>query len=141
MWESGCEALLPAPHSSTQVQTITSQLYNVKLFFQRRVLAVSPGCWTWRDPAGRLLLSPGPGRGEEDWQVAATSLHPAQQLGLAVRGGAEFGLGIYVTGVAPHSPAARLGLHVIFRYVKSSLEQYKILPGWHVPASWSTSHP
>ena len=84
------------------------------------MLAVSPGCWTWRDPAGRLLLSPGPGRGEEDWQVAATPLHPAHQLGLAVRGGAEFGLGIYVTGVAPHSPAARLGLHVIYRYVRRS---------------------
>ena len=36
-----------------------------------------------------------------------------QSLGLSIRGGNEFGLGIYITGVAKNSVAENAGLKVI----------------------------
>ena len=43
---------------------------------------------------------------------AILSLSEDDQLGLMIRGGAEFGLGIFVTGVLHNSAACKLGLKV-----------------------------
>lgn len=45
-------------------------------------------------------------------------IEPGQSLGLMIRGGVEYGLGIYVTGVDKDSVADRTGLSV--RRSKSS---------------------
>ena len=45
---------------------------------------------------------------------ASLSLAEGDQLGLMIRGGAEFGLGIFVTGVLINSAAWKLGLQVFF---------------------------
>lgn len=39
-------------------------------------------------------------------------IEPGQSLGLMIRGGIEYGLGIYVTGVDKDSVADRAGLNV-----------------------------
>lgn len=39
-------------------------------------------------------------------------IEPGQSLGLMIRGGIEYGLGIYVTGVDKDSVADRVGLNV-----------------------------
>lgn len=39
-------------------------------------------------------------------------IEPGQSLGLMIRGGAEYGLGIFVTGVDKESVADRAGLTV-----------------------------
>lgn len=41
-------------------------------------------------------------------------IEPGQSLGLMIRGGAEYGLGIFVTGVDKESVADRAGLTVKF---------------------------
>lgn len=41
-------------------------------------------------------------------------IEPGQSLGLMIRGGIEYGLGIYVTGVDKDSVADRAGLSVNF---------------------------
>lgn len=41
-------------------------------------------------------------------------IEPGQSLGLMIRGGVEYGLGIYVTGVDKDSVADRAGLSVSF---------------------------
>lgn len=41
-------------------------------------------------------------------------IEPGQSLGLMIRGGIEYGLGIYVTGVDKDSVADRAGLNVNF---------------------------
>lgn len=43
-------------------------------------------------------------------------IEPGQSLGLMIRGGIEYGLGIYVTGVDKDSVADRAGLNVIFNF-------------------------
>lgn len=40
-------------------------------------------------------------------------IEPGQSLGLMIRGGAEYGLGIFVTGVDKDSVADRAGLTVL----------------------------
>ena len=47
---------------------------------------------------------------------ASLSLAEGDQLGLMIRGGAEFGLGIFVTGVLINSAAWKLGLQVFFMF-------------------------
>jgi hypothetical protein len=42
-------------------------------------------------------------------------IEPGQSLGLMIRGGIEYGLGIYVTGVDKDSVADRAGLNVRWR--------------------------
>jgi S1-C subfamily serine protease len=42
------------------------------------------------------------------------SIEPGQSLGLMIRGGIEYGLGVFVTGVDPGSVAERAGLMVSF---------------------------
>lgn len=42
-------------------------------------------------------------------------IEPGQSLGLMIRGGIEYGLGIYVTGVDKDSVADRAGLNVRIR--------------------------
>lgn len=37
---------------------------------------------------------------------------PGQKLGLMIRGGCEYGIGLYVTGVDPNSAAENAGLKV-----------------------------
>ena len=44
---------------------------------------------------------------------ASLSLAEGDQLGLMIRGGAEFGLDIFVTGVLINSAAWKLGLQVL----------------------------
>ena len=44
---------------------------------------------------------------------ASLSLADGDQLGLMIRGGAEFGLDIFVTGVLINSAAWKLGLQVL----------------------------
>lgn len=44
-------------------------------------------------------------------------IEPGQSLGLMIRGGAEYGLGIFVTGVDKDSVADRAGLTVIFFFI------------------------
>ena len=43
-------------------------------------------------------------------------IEPGQSLGLMIRGGIEYGLGIYVTGVDKDSVADRAGLSVSHNY-------------------------
>lgn len=48
-------------------------------------------------------------------------IEPGQSLGLMIRGGIEYGLGIYVTGVDKDSVADRAGLSVnIYIHIKAS---------------------
>ena len=42
-------------------------------------------------------------------------LCPGDNLGLVIRGGAEYGVGIFVIQVDPHSVAERLGLQVCLK--------------------------
>jgi hypothetical protein len=63
------------------------------------------------------LGSPTPPPKEIDLARSPTRLvdlqiDPGQNLGLMIRGGSEYGLGIYVTGVDPGSVAERGGLQV-----------------------------
>lgn len=44
-------------------------------------------------------------------------IEPGQSLGLMIRGGIEYGLGIYVTGVDKDSVADRAGLSVSHFYL------------------------
>ena len=48
-------------------------------------------------------------------------IEPGQSLGLMIRGGIEYGLGIYVTGVDKDSVADRAGLSVSC-FLKFSIE-------------------
>jgi hypothetical protein len=53
-------------------------------------------------------------------------IEPGQSLGLMIRGGVEYGLGIYVTGVDKDSVADRAGLSV--RKIKLNLQKWGKLP-------------
>ena len=48
---------------------------------------------------------------------ASISLGPDDHLGLLIRGGYEFGLGIFVTGVHNDSAAEKLGLKVSLAFI------------------------
>ncbi|KAK3594599.1 hypothetical protein CHS0354_000392 [Potamilus streckersoni] len=96
-----------------------------------------PGSYTvnqmyrWVDPSGRNVSPPpeleqigrlehgtlGPKSGlmllkGEDERKVNVSVHDGQSLGLIIRGGREFGLGIYVSGVDPLSVADSAGIKV-----------------------------
>ena len=59
---------------------------------------------------------------------ASLSLAEGDQLGLMIRGGAEFGLDIFVTGVLINSAAWKLGLQVLYVVFSSNyLHLSKIL--------------
>lgn len=49
-------------------------------------------------------------------------IEPGQSLGLMIRGGAEYGLGIFVTGVDKGSVADRAGLQVSFYCIQVALK-------------------
>ncbi|XP_065342381.1 whirlin isoform X7 [Cloeon dipterum] len=93
--------------------------------------------YTWTDRHGRPvspppeyasalsgpppLPPPGPGartwnfhsaRSKERTRKVELSIEPGQSLGLMIRGGVEYGLGVFVTGVDPGSVAERCGLMV-----------------------------
>ena len=67
--------------------------------------------YTWVDRYGAPVSPP---RINESWpkRNIDIEIQPGQNLGLMIRGGAEYGLGIYVTGVDPGSVAERAGLQV-----------------------------
>ena len=48
---------------------------------------------------------------------ASIKLGPDDHLGLLIRGGFEFGLGIFVTGVHNNSAAEKLGLKVSSAFI------------------------
>jgi whirlin len=50
-------------------------------------------------------------------------IEPGQSLGLMIRGGIEYGLGIYVTGVDKESVADHAGLNVKFVSVASLIKR------------------
>ncbi|KAL3872400.1 hypothetical protein ACJMK2_040328 [Sinanodonta woodiana] len=87
--------------------------------------------YKWIDPRGRIVSPPpeleqigylehgtlGPKSGlmllkGEDERKVNVSVHDGQSLGLIIRGGREFGLGIYVSGVDPLSVADSAGIKV-----------------------------
>lgn len=45
-------------------------------------------------------------------------IEPGQSLGLMIRGGVEYGLGIFITGVDKDSVADRAGLMVGLKFIK-----------------------
>ncbi|KAM9811055.1 whirlin-like [Neosynchiropus ocellatus] len=71
---------------------------------------ISNRMYTWLDPLGRSV-SPPPDHHEtgsrqppgSEARTVTLNMEGGQSLGLMIRGGAEFGLGIYVTGVDPGS--------------------------------------
>jgi len=65
--------------------------------------------YIWKNPAGQQVS---PLNSEEDinLQYASIKLEEEDHLGLLIRGGYEFGLGIFVTGVHRNSVAEKLGL-------------------------------
>lgn len=76
------------------------------------------GC-LWIDRHGRSVSPPheySHRRMEKTDRVRRIDLliEPGQSLGLMIRGGIEYGLGIFVTGVDKDSVAERAGLMVIF---------------------------
>ncbi|CAG7835689.1 unnamed protein product [Allacma fusca] len=65
--------------------------------------------YTWVDRYGAPVSPP---KLNDSWPKRSLEIEiqPGQNLGLMIRGGAEYGLGIYVTGVDPGSVAERAGL-------------------------------
>ncbi|ODN04761.1 Whirlin [Orchesella cincta] len=65
--------------------------------------------YTWVDRHGNPVPPPNPSDYPPE-RVINLDIAPGQNLGLMIRGGCEYGLGIYVTGVDPGSVAERVGL-------------------------------
>ena len=57
------------------------------------------------------------------------SIEPGQSLGLMIRGGVEYNLGIFITGVDKDSVADRAGLmvsHITFTYISVGSQYYTL---------------
>ncbi|KAL3062258.1 hypothetical protein OYC64_002125 [Pagothenia borchgrevinki] len=75
--------------------------------------------YSWVDPEGRSVSPPPdsheanqrPGQGMEE-RMCNLNMDAGRSLGLMIRGGAEYGLGIYITGVDPGSAADACALKV-----------------------------
>jgi len=71
--------------------------------------------YVWVDRTGKVVGPPPPilHGSNNSTRLVNLEINPGQNLGLMIRGGIEYGLGIYVTGVDNGSVAARAGLKVI----------------------------
>ncbi|KAK5909173.1 hypothetical protein CesoFtcFv8_003126 [Champsocephalus esox] len=75
--------------------------------------------YSWVDPEGRSVSPPPdsheanqrPRQGMEE-RMCNLNMDDGRSLGLMIRGGAEYGLGIYITGVDPGSAADACALKV-----------------------------
>ena len=78
-----------------------------------QALKIPKGALQAAAPAPRSArCPPGPRRGLLSLLQVNVLLGDGRSLGLTIRGGAEYGLGIYVTGVDPGSEAESSGLKV-----------------------------
>lgn len=85
---------------------------------------------SWMDRHGRVTSPPEPvgdytsrNYGRKDLRTVDLLIEPGQSLGLMIRGGVEYGLGIFITGVDKESVADRAGLMVscpIFLHARRS---------------------
>lgn len=88
---------------------------------------------SWMDRHGRPASPPmeyGGRRHDKRDRIRRVELliEPGQSLGLMIRGGVEYGLGIFITGVDKDSVADRSGLMVIkFYYFMKFLITYNYL--------------
>ena len=78
---------------------------------------------SWMDRQGRPASPPPPSSRDSRYcprtRKVELLIEPGQSLGLMIRGGLEYGLGIYVTGVDKDSVSDRAGLLVSFRFCKN----------------------
>lgn len=89
-------SLLPATSTSSVMAMTSSSNYT----------------YTWIDATGKIVPPPTPASIPSNKRVINIDINPGQNLGLMIRGGYEYGLGIYVTGVDHGSVAERGGLQV-----------------------------
>ena len=69
--------------------------------------------YSWMDRHGHVTQAPTQAeKSAAKKRLLTLEINPGQNLGLMIRGGAEYGLGIFVTGVDPGSVAHRAGLQV-----------------------------
>ncbi|KAM8886631.1 whirlin isoform 3-T3 [Spinachia spinachia] len=91
--------------------------------------------YSWVDPEGRSVSPPPDSQGADQRQghsmlerMASLNMDSGRSLGLMIRGGAEYGLGIYITGIDPGSAADAGALKVGDQIIEVNNQSFVTIP-------------
>ncbi|OXA52165.1 Whirlin [Folsomia candida] len=96
--------------SASMVGDVSGYNFRPSSSQQTSSTAGMPVAWTWIDANGKIVPPPTPSSLINNKRMISLEINPGQSLGLLIRGGYEYGMGIYVTGVDHGSVAERGGL-------------------------------